>query len=90
MFYTLLYKDPEENLNYDLDWTFWLEGDTIVSSSWDIPPELQLVDQTFTTTTSSAYIAGGTLGENYRISCTVNTQFGRTTKRTSVVRVTSK
>ena len=33
-------KDPDEVLDYELDWSLRLAGDTIVTSTWTVPSTL--------------------------------------------------
>lgn len=88
--YSILYKDPAESLSYDLDWTAWLDGDTITASAWDVPAGLTLAGSSSTGTAATAVLSGGTLGAFHAVSNLIETAAGRRTKRTFVVRLTSK
>lgn len=90
MAYTILYKDPVENLAYDLDWTAWLDGDTIMQSVWTVPVGLNVGSSSYGTQTSSVVLSGGTLGEHYTISNAITTSLGRVANRTLILRITSK
>ncbi|OQC18926.1 MAG: hypothetical protein BWX69_03144 [Planctomycetes bacterium ADurb.Bin069] len=71
--------DPDELLDYGIDWSTRLEeGDRIVASTWTTPPggpTLSTPGRTDTATT--IWITGGTAGESYRIGNRVTTAAGR-------------
>lgn len=57
-------KDPAEDLDYTLDWTSWLEADTIATSTWSvIPSGIELHDDTVLTGNKKTvvWIQGGSL-----------------------------
>lgn len=88
--YQVLYKDATESLLVKIDWSDWLDGETIASSSWSVPAGLTLVSESTTSTTRTGWIEGGVLGETYYISNSIVTNSGRDNKQTAVVRVTAK
>lgn len=89
MTYFLYEKDPAENANIIVDWTTWLEGDTIASSSWTVPAPFLIGTDGHNVSTANVWIDGGELGEHYFLSNEVTTVTGRSGKRTVVVRITS-
>lgn len=89
MTYFLFEKDPSENANIIVDWSQWLEGDTIGTSVWEIPAPLASAANGRNNTTTNAWVDGGVLGEHYFLSNTVTTVTGRAGKRTVVLRITS-
>jgi hypothetical protein len=77
-------KDPDARLDYSIDWETWLDGDTIVSSSsgsdWELPSGISASSSpahSKTTTTTTAWITGGTAGEEYVLTNTIHTDAGR-------------
>jgi hypothetical protein len=77
------YKDPEAVLDYVWDWSDWLEvGETIVTALVTVPTGLVLDLQTNTTTTVTAWLSGGTIGNGYAVNCHITTTTGREDDRT--------
>jgi hypothetical protein len=79
-------KDPDEFLDYTIDWSARLLTDTIVNSEWFVPtdffglsPDLELVgsDDTFGTQTTTIWFAGGVSGHKYDILNRITTAAGR-------------
>jgi len=71
-------KDPNEVLDYELDWSARLsDGDTISASTWIVPDGLTEDSNSNTTTTTTIWLSGGTLGE-YTLTNRVTTAGGRT------------
>jgi hypothetical protein len=83
-------KDPEAVLDYVLDWTDELDGDTITSASWDVPAGLTLDNESNTTTACTVWLSGGVTGTNYRLVNEVTTAAGRTDQRTVSITVKDK
>lgn len=83
-------KDPNAKLDYGFDWSAWLDGDTISASSWTVPTGLtQSVSPapSFSATTTTIWLEGGTAGEKYSVSNHITTTAGRQDDRTIVVSV---
>jgi hypothetical protein len=77
-------KAPGDKLDYTLLYEQWLDGDTIDTSSFTIPPGLSSAGTaTNTTTTTTVWIQGGTSGKTYTVSNTIVTT--NATPRTKVV-----
>lgn len=69
-------KDPAETLDYDIDWTARLNGDTITSSAWSIPPGSSLTivgSPTFLGGLTKVVLSGGVLGQIYTLTNTITT-----------------
>lgn len=77
-------KDPSAVLDYGLDWTTWLAGDTINTSTWTVSAGItktsESVDPTNKATT--IWLSGGTAGVEYDIVNRIVTVGGRTDERT--------
>lgn len=75
-------KDPDAVLDYQFDWTAWLDGDTISSSSWVVPAGLTNDADVNTTATATVWLSGGTAGSAYDVVNRIVTAGGRTEDRT--------
>ncbi len=80
-------KDPSAVLDYMIDWSRWLKGDTIQTSQWTVPAGLALVSQTNTTTTTTVWLSGGTAGQTYTVTNRITTASGRTDERSIIIKV---
>ena len=76
-------KQPSAVKDYDFDWSGWLRptlGDTIATSSVvSSPAGLTLGAKTHTNAdqTVKQFIAGGTVGVDYVVTCVITTAQGR-------------
>ena len=61
-------KDPDATLDYIIDWSEWLDTDTISTSTWTVPTGLTNVSDSNTTTTATIWLSGGTAGQRYTVS----------------------
>ena len=76
-------KDPDETLDFTIDWSDWLvDSDTISSSAWDVPVGITEVSKSNDTTTAWIFLSGGTDGAEYKLTNTIVTAGGRTAQRT--------
>lgn len=84
-------KDPDENLDYDIDWTDRLVLDQIQSSSWAVA-EGSVVIGTITnsTTIAKVWLSGGTDGDICLLTNTIVTVNGRTMQQSVRLRVKSR
>ena len=56
-------KDPNDILNYTIDWSQWLGADTIVASTWVVQVVgISKVSDTNDTTTATVTLNGGVVG----------------------------
>lgn len=85
-------KDPQEVLDYSIDWTARLDGDTITAFTPTLvnAAGVTIDFHTNTTVTSTVWLSGGTLGETVSIRYHVTTAGGRQMERTLSVRIESK
>jgi hypothetical protein len=73
-------KDPDEVVDYDLDWSAEIGDDTIVSSQW-FPTKaagLTINSNAFDDTATKVWLSGGTIGETATLTNRVSTAGGRT------------
>lgn len=98
-------KDKDEIVDYSVDWSRFLENDTIAALAWfiddangnkvrvyaaDIVNGLQFVYQTFTTTIATIRVSLGTNNVRYKITCQINTAEGLQYERSIFLRVKEK
>lgn len=80
-------KDPEATLDYSVDWTKWLAGDTIQTSEWTVPAGLTQVSSSNTNSKATVWLSGGTAGQSYTVTNHITTAGGRTDERSITIRV---
>lgn len=85
-------KDPEEVLDYSVDWTARLAGDTIASCTATLLSAAGVtIDITSnTTTTTTVWLSGGTIGQTAVVKFHIITGANREMERTISVRIESK
>jgi len=86
MSYKWPFKDPDEQLDYSVDWSRFLGTDTINSVQWYIEDSngtktaagagntvngLTIAGQTNTTTVASVILSNGTANTTYKIHCAI-------------------
>lgn len=75
-------KDPNDILDYTMDWSSWLGGvDTITSSTFTIPSGLTSVVDTHGSSTATVWLSGGIVGQSYTVTNQISTLGGRTVER---------
>ena len=79
-------KDPNAVLDYVVDWTTWLNGDTIATILWTVPAGITQDSESESTTSATVWLSGGTVGETYQLVNRITTAGGRTEDRT--IRIT--
>lgn len=75
-------KDPDAVLDYSVDWTDWLDGDTISTSAWTVPSGITQTSASTTTLITTIWLSGGSGGRTYEIKNRIVTAAGRTEERT--------
>jgi hypothetical protein len=83
-------KDPDEVLDYVVDWTAPLAGDVINTSTWTLPSGITSGPQLKTDTTTTIWLSGGTDGQDYSLMNRITTLGGRTRDQTCTLRVKTK
>jgi hypothetical protein len=74
-------KDPDDVLDYVIDWTALLDGDPITSVSHEMDAELTKGVETFSDTQTVVWISEGLPGNTYMVTATITTAGGRTFER---------
>jgi hypothetical protein len=80
-------KDKDSLLDYQIDWSRWLDGDTISSSTWTANGDIEIVSSSNTATATTVWLTGGVVGKNYRLTNHIITAAGRAEDRTITVKV---
>ena len=81
--YTTFLKDPDATLDYTVDWSDWLDpNDTISASAWSVPSGLTQVSASYTPTSATIWLSGGTAGQRYDVRNRITTAAGRIDDRT--------
>lgn len=86
-------KDPDEVLDYYIDWTKELmPGDTIATSNFDLAVASGVVinSQSFTGPITSLWLQGGTEGTVAIVHNRITTNQGRTEDQTVILPISSK
>lgn len=84
---SIFQKDPNASLDYQWNWTDWLETDTISSHSVIVPSPLVLVSSSHTATAVTAWISGGVVGRTYTVICRITTASGRVDDRSITLEI---
>ena len=90
------FKDPDEVLDYTIDWGGSPEApgrtfnDQLVTSIFTVPAGLIKQSETHTLTTATVWIAGGTVGTLYEINNRITTVGGRTMDQTVKLQIRVK
>jgi hypothetical protein len=84
----LFTKDPQAVLDYEFDWSAWLDvGETITTSTVSVPTGIVLDSHSELGGVVIAWLSGGTAGVLYRVVSHVVTSSGRQDDRTIRVSV---
>jgi len=70
-------KDPNSTLDFVVDWTAWLNGDTISTVTWMVTAGITKTSESNTTTTATIWLSGGQSRSVYPITCRITTAGGR-------------
>jgi hypothetical protein len=88
-------KDHRAKLDYSIRYVDWLNSDQITGSSWTAAPgnpdaNLMITATAFTTGTTTAWFASGTINHTYRYENHIGTLGGREENRSILIEVTDK
>ena len=75
-------KDPDSTTYFTIDWSVDLGTDTISLSDWSIETGITEEDASFTDTTATIWVSGGTLGTEYLLTNRIVTAGGMTLDKT--------
>lgn len=80
-------KEPTEVLDYRIDWSDWLDGLTIATSTWSVPSGITSEDETNTSTITLIRLSGGTWGAIYEVSNTITASDGQSETRIILIKI---
>lgn len=82
-------KDPDAVLDYQMDWSDWLNGDAISTSIWLVPSGLTNDSDNIASPAEATviWLSGGTAGTTYELVNRITTTGGRTNDRTVKIKV---
>ena len=81
-------KDPASVLDYGFDWSPWLSGaEVITSSTWYIDSGLTGGSESFNDTSTLVFLSGGGVGQDYTVTNRIVTDGNRTVERSFQVQI---
>lgn len=80
-------KDPQEVVDFRVDWAAKLGSDTLESSSWSATSGVTVVTSSFGDQAAIVWVSGGTAGSTYTLTNTVVTADGRTLEQSIYLEV---
>lgn len=84
------FKDPNEVLDYEIDWSARIGSDEISTVTWTVPVGITKNSDTISDAIAVIWLSGGTAGQSYDIGCRVVTTGGRTFDETVTLSVSSR
>ncbi len=82
-------KDPNERLDFHINWSNTLDGDTITASDWIVPTGITQYSESATATVATVWLESGTEGERYSVLNRITTAGGRIFDQTVRLRIKS-
>lgn len=87
-------KDPQSRVDYAIDWSPYLDGQTIETSLWLVAPDedggIMAEETSFEPARTAARLAGGMTGHSYSVSNQVTFSDGTTDVRSITLRVEAR
>lgn len=83
-------KDPDEVLDYVVDWADRLDGDTIAESTWIVPDGITKVSDGHDDSTVTIWLSGGTIGTAYSLVNRIVTAAARTMDQTVRLKIRAR
>jgi hypothetical protein len=84
------FKDPDEVLDYKIDWAPRLAEDTITTSTWTVPDGITKDRDDKDETSTTIWLSSGVLNASYEILNRIVTVGGRTMDQTVKIKIKSK
>jgi hypothetical protein len=83
-------KDPDEVLDYQLDWSKRILDDAIRSSDWTVPEGLTKVRDFHAETETTVWLQGGSIDQTYVVLNRIVTIGGRTMDQSVKLKIKAK
>lgn len=80
-------KDPNDVIDYRIDWSKWLDDDVLLLSEWVIPAGITMDSESSDTNSATVWLSGGTAGQSYALTNRITTAQGRQKDKTITIRV---
>lgn len=80
-------KTPAGVLDYGFDWSTWLDGDTLQSSTLIADAGITIGASNNNDTIASVWLQGGVIDSLYRVTNRITTVGGRTDERTMFIQI---
>ena len=84
-------KDPQSRVDYAIDWTGYLDGQSVASSLWSVTPAetggIVVDEAAHDLVRTAATLSGGQVGRVYSVSNRVTLSDGRSDERSITLRV---
>ena len=81
-------KDPDADLDFQINWAAWLAtSETISDSEWIADEGITTHDDSYTNTTSTVWLSGGDVSHSYIVTCRITTNQGRVDDRSLTINV---
>jgi hypothetical protein len=84
------FKDPNEVLDYEIDWAARIGDDPISTVTWTVPGGITQASNALSGTVTTIWLSGGTAGTSYDVGCRVVTTGGRTHDETATIAVSNR
>jgi hypothetical protein len=81
------HKDPDEIIDYGINWEKDLQSDSIITSTWITPVGLTVDSDSVINKTTIIWLSGGVLGSTYELTNRITTSDGRTMDKTVRLRI---
>lgn len=66
-------KDVSDKRKMTIDFSGWLDGASIFSTSWTVATGITQSNSSFTSSSAVNYFSGGTDGQEYEVACAITT-----------------
>lgn len=98
-------KDPDETIDYSVDWSRFIPNDTLSASTWfiqdaagakeqvsnaEVVDGLQFVQATISGKTATARFSLGTNNKQYKVTCQITTGDGLVFERSIFLKIKEK
>lgn len=88
---TTFIKDPDAVLDYSIEWSKWLAGDRIQTSTWSVSdPALEAAGDSNTPSRATVWLSAGVAGQSYTVTNRITTFGGRTDERSFTIQVQNR
>lgn len=83
-------KDPDEVLDYSIDWSERIENRSIASVTWTVPTGLTIILQSApANNVTTVVLGGGVEGVTYKVGCRITTPDGLVLEESPYLKIKS-